>query len=165
MSTSSLSTGAPLNLCRACAFCHRLCEFVHWSCCFREPCFLSVFHSHRLLKKSFCLLFFKVLWDMRGGIDENILFKMLCHKLSYSPHVVQLWVFIFVPIHFRQKFLWWLLTKTLIFEYRRVLLGVILLLHSFNRTVVLFSPCTHGLPNPGSWPSNQYQICISWTGP
>jgi hypothetical protein len=80
------------------------------------------------------------------GCDRDIPFRAECSKVSHSLHIIWLWVSIFIPIYCRRKLLWWWLSKTLIYEYSRMSLGVTLLLCSFSRMVVL------GIP-PGPWDS------------
>lgn len=52
--------------------------------------------------------------------------------------ILSQWVPAFVFLHCRRKLLWRWLSKTLICECSRMSLGVILLLHSFSRTVFGF---------------------------
>jgi hypothetical protein len=70
------------------------------------------------------------------GLDRDIRFKAKYCKVFHSLYIVWLWVSVFVPIYCGRKLLWWLLSKRLIYEYRRMSWGASLLLHSFSRTVV-----------------------------
>lgn len=53
-----------------------------------------------------------------------------------SLSIAHLCVSVFVPIYWKWKLLWWWVIKTLIYVYRRMLLGVITLLQSFHRAAV-----------------------------
>jgi hypothetical protein len=66
-------------------------------------------------------------------------------------------------VHCREKGLWWWLSKTLTYEYRRMLLGVIILLLSINRTVVIgFSPRSLTYQVSASLAPKQCWICVSF---
>lgn len=56
------------------------------------------------------------------------------------PMYVQLWVSELIIIYFKNKFLWSVLSKTLINMYNNMVLGVILLLCSLNRLILQISP-------------------------
>lgn len=60
-----------------------------------------------------------------------------------------------VPNYCGEKFLWWWLSKTLMCEYSRIVLGVIWLLSSFNKTM-LFCVLL------GTWPI-KFQILRHWS--
>ena len=74
------------------------------------------------------------------GLDEDNRIWAECFLLSCSRHIAWLWVSVFVPIFCRRKLLWRWLNKALIYNHDRTLLGVILLLYSFSRTIVFGSP-------------------------
>lgn len=133
---SPLTTGTDpsgLDLCRPCDWCHSLWVYVCViPAVFRRPCFLGLFS---ILRRS--------------------LFKTDCSKVSPSLHIVQLWVSVFVPIYCRRGLLCRWLSETLICKYSRMLLGVILSLHSFSRTVVFSSsslPKSLSCLVSSSWP-------------
>lgn len=103
MSTSSLTTGpdpSGLDLCRPCEWCHSL----------------SLCVSFLLPLEGLVSLVFNIL--------RRNLFKTERSRVSPPLHMVQLWVFVFVPIHCRRELLWWWLSKTLVCECSRMLLGV-----------------------------------------
>lgn len=78
----------------------------------------------------------RVPWALRGRIWWRIPFRDGCSKVSHTLYIVWLWVSVFVHIFHRRKLFWRRLTKALIYEYSRISLGVISLLHFFYRTVV-----------------------------
>lgn len=95
-----------------------------YSCWFSGPCFLGVlqplWHSSYLLSLSF-----PEPWGEK--FDGDI-------KMSHFLHIIWQWVSVFVPILCR-KLLWWWLHKTLLSEYSRKSLRVILLPRSIGKTV------------------------------
>ena len=94
------STDPPfgLDLCRPCAYCHSLCEFM----CVgpvvsRQPCFLGVLHPLWILW-SFCLLFHWVTWTEGRDLMETPLLGLNIWRSSFF---CALWISVFVPIYFR----------------------------------------------------------------
>lgn len=59
---------------------------------------------------------------------------------SLTLHIVCLWISVCVPTCLRRWLLWWP-SKTLVYEYSRMSLGLVLLLSSFIRRVVVVFPC------------------------
>lgn len=141
-----------------------------WVCMYIRPvvsgryclnCLLGIIHYLWLLK-SFCFLFHIDFWALSGGFDEDILFWTKCSKVSHSLHIVQLWVFMLVPIYCKKELLWWELRKTLICGHGSLSLGVISLPYSFSRiTVVGFplGPMTYLVSGLATGMSS-----ISWSG-
>lgn len=82
---------------------------------------------------------------------------ILCTLASCRP--------LFIPIYFKRKLFWWRLSEALLYRYSRMLLGVILLLYYFSRTVLFLSSLPHVLFAfllvSGSWPLKQCQIWFS----
>jgi hypothetical protein len=74
-------------------------------------------------------------WGQGFGWDSPVRTEWFKGSLSYFLLIVQLWVCVFVPVYCKRKLLWWWLSKTLTYEFSRILLGVILLPCSFSRTV------------------------------
>lgn len=97
----------------------------------RRPCSFAVIHPCWLLQ-FFYLLFYTVPWTYGEGFNGDIPFRTECFKTSRSLYIVQLWLKVFVPIYCRRRLLSWWLSKSVIYEYSRMSLGVILLLHSFS---------------------------------
>lgn len=97
--------------------------------------FLSIMHL-LWLWQAFCLLFHIILQDR---FNEDNSFKSESSRGSHSLHVVWLWASVSVPFYCRWKLLsvWWWLSEVLICGHSRIPLGVISLLCSFNRTIVL----------------------------
>lgn len=62
--------------------------------------------------------------------------------LSHTVHNVWLWISTVLYILCRRKFLWWWLSKALLYEYSRMSLAVILLLLFLNKINIWFSPRT-----------------------
>lgn len=79
------------------------------------------------------------------GFNEDNPFRSECSKVSYTSSTVQLWVFVSVLIYCSRRLLWWWLSETLIYGYTRMLLAVIVLLHSLSIAVVFGFPL-------GAWP-------------
>lgn len=94
-------------------------------------CFLDVFHS---LPTEFSKLWRKG----EAIIDEDLPFRTECSKTSHSLFIFQLWVFVFAHIYWQRKILWcdWARCLPMNHAYSITLLGFILFLLSFNRTVV-----------------------------
>lgn len=93
------------------------------------------------------------------GYNECVTFRDEHLKFSYSLHVEQLWVSVLINIYCKEMLLWGWLNKALIYGYSSMLLGVILLLCSFSRTIVvdfLLGPRTYWTFE--SWPHWQCQL-------
>lgn len=73
----------------------------------------------------------------RKDLMETSHFKADHSRISYSLRLVWSYVFVFVSICCRRKLLWWWQD---IYEYSRLPLGVIPMLHSFSITVVFGFP-------------------------
>lgn len=150
MSTSPSRCWGPmcLDLCRPCASCCcHLCEFIGVSvllCLGGWSCFLGVFHSHWLLKVFLPPLLPSFLSPEERGLMKTSHLGLSIPKSIASLHDV-LCASVFVPIYFQRELLCPWLNKTLIYGCSRMLLGVIVVLPSFSRTVVF------GFPQ-GSWP-------------
>lgn len=100
----------------------------------RSSCFFGVFHSHWLLQ-SFCLIFYRVHGAFRRYFMKTFHLGISVPR-SLTVWTLFSWVSVFAPIYSRVNLFWWWLKKTLIYEYSRVLLGVILLLCSFSNIAV-----------------------------
>lgn len=83
---------------------------------------------------------FPELWE--EGFGGDILFRTKCSKVCHTVHNVWLWISTVLYILCRRKFLWWWLSKALLYEYSRMSLAVILLLLFLNKINIWFSPRT-----------------------
>lgn len=119
---------------------HTISDSMSWYV--QKPCCIKmdgcVLHPLCLLH-SFCL--FLLLWfscALGWVIDGNILFRT-DHFIvfPFCAYCLAYWVPIFVPIYLKENIFWWLLVKSLIYEYRKMSPEVILFLCFFSRTVVL----------------------------
>lgn len=72
------------------------------------------------------------------GIIEHTLLWKVHSKFSYSLHIDQLWVSVFIPC--KEKHLQWWLNDTLMYGYNDTLLRLILMLCLFTRIIVVCSP-------------------------
>lgn len=99
---------------------------------FRFPWFISVLLPYWLLY-SFYLLFCRVPWALRGGFQRDISFSSECSKVFHSLHIVITDFSIWSQILYR-KCLWLWRKETLIEDYSRKPLGVIL----YYRTIFSF---------------------------
>lgn len=61
-----------------------------------------------------------------------------CSKAFHYLHYDCLWVSVCVPICWERKFLWWWLSKALIYECSRMMLGVVFLLLFFLEQCYIF---------------------------
>jgi hypothetical protein len=122
----------------------------------RRPCFIGVLHLFWLLD-SVHFFFCKVSRDRGEKFDGDIPFKTQCYKVSYSLHIVQLWITIFVPISCRMKLLWWHLRNTLIYEHGKIQL-VIWLLCSLSISVVVGFLLSLPILDSGSWPCKKFLV-------
>ena len=115
-----------------------VCEFVcaHWPAVFRGICSLGVFYP---------LWFFLFLSQgclSSEGMDlvETPHLGPNVPRFALSAHCLAVELCsVFVPIYWKRKLLWWWLSKALVCEYSRTMLGSIyLFFHSFSRIVVGF---------------------------
>lgn len=141
---SSLSTEIPAphsgpDLCKPCPCCQSLWTHIciH-PALLRRPCFHGALHPLWLSQTLFIFssAVFPKAWQR--GIDGDIQFMSRVPRSQNSAHCS-------AAEQCYRKFLSWLLNKTLISEYSRMLLGLILLLCSFGRIVVFvfffLNPC------------------------
>jgi hypothetical protein len=146
---SLLHTGrmSGLNLCRPCACRHSLCEFICISPVVSERhCSLGIIHALWFLQ-SFCPLFHIVFWAPRWGYFMKISHLGLnVQGISFSTYcpVVCLYITYCLLQWSLSDGSWmrdWYISS-------RMSLGVILLLCSFSRTVILgVFPYVHSIPS------------------
>ena len=88
------------NYLRLCMLSYNLCDCMCIShSVFRKTCFLGALHSLWLFY-SLCLLFLKVLWALRGGIDGD-LFLGLSVPRSLTLNTV--WLLVSICSHLLQE--------------------------------------------------------------
>lgn len=132
--SSRTSSGG--DLCRLSAFCLSLSSSVPGSFWCGRPCFLDVLHPLWLLHSLLCLWFLHDLLSLEGKDLMEVSHLRLVIPRSLTLHNVYLWVSVFDLDCWRKKLLCCWLNKALIYEDRRMLLGDILMLCSFPRSVV-----------------------------
>lgn len=159
MSISDLSAGIQSGaaLCTLCLLPQPLWDYVHIiSAVFRRSCFFDVLHPLWL----FCLFFLGVPNAYVEELDRDISLELsvsrsltLCTLCSYGC----LNLFSFTA---KRKFLWWWLSKNLIYTYSRMSLGIILLLCYLSKTIVfVFTSKSLVSLVPGFWPPEH---CQGW---
>ena len=140
---SQLWTPSGLAQWKVFSYGHSLCEYM---CLEHLISLVSSIPTGSYNRFSSSSAWFYELW---GRFDRSILLMIECSKFSYTLHcpVVGLcFIFcLFSPIYYRRRFLWWWLSKIVVYSCSRILSGVILLLHSFHRTVIFGFPL-------GPWP-------------
>lgn len=149
--------GSTLDLCRLCPCCHSL-WWVHACISLvvsRGPLFLMIPILFPLESIHLSNVWFSEPW--RSRFDEGIPFRTDCNKISLSAHYPAMGLCF--CSHLLQENASLIMAETLIYEYSTILLGVILLLYSFNRTIVFdFLPKGRGgLSSLKSWPQEQCQ--------
>lgn len=134
-----LSTGTPsgLDLCKPCAQCQSLLAQI----CVSLDSLVSLVSS---IVASSCLLFpKKSLIPEEMDFDGDVPFRTEC--------LVILLVGLYIcSIYYRRKLLWQWMSKTVIYEYIRLLLGDILLACFFFRTIASGFPLVSGCWPPSS---------------
>jgi hypothetical protein len=100
---------------------------------FGRSCFLvSSVHSD-----TFYLLLHRFPWHLREGIWwRHTVDDWVFQGPSLYAHCPIVGLLFFLPIYCKRKLLWWWLSKTLIYECRRLSLAASLFFCSFSRTVV-----------------------------
>lgn len=102
-----LSAGTPsaLNLCRPCANCHSLCEFIYASVllCLEDTVSMKSFitsNSYNLSVSSST----QRAGPWGEGFDEDIPFRIKCFRVSHSLHTVQCVFLCYSPYTARRSF-------------------------------------------------------------
>lgn len=101
-----------LNQYKCYVCCYSLLEFINvlFLLCLRDM-FPSWNHLLPLALKIF-LFYYIDPWALRYGggyVDEGILFRAECAKVSHSMHIFQLWVSFLITIKCKKKLLWWVI--------------------------------------------------------
>jgi hypothetical protein len=122
---------------------------VHPSLLFRELGFLGLLHFAYVLIPCVPWVFREKAWWKPSPSD------LVFQGLLFSDHCLA----VSVSIWWRRKVLWWCLSKTLIYEYIRILVGVILCLFSRKVVSIWFYPWTLGYPVSGS---SKFKKCQLW---
>lgn len=103
-----------------------------------KPCFLGV-----LIPAGSFNLFASSSAEFPGpwgeGYEGDISFKAEYSKVSYSLHIVNLWLVVLVLISCERKIIWWYPRKALIYKYTWVSLVVYVVIF-FLKTVVFAFP-------------------------
>lgn len=110
----SSETLSGLNMSKLCACCHHIYKNI----CTSVLLFITygifylfwVMYSLRLPESSF--LFHIAPWAQRKGAWVGITFQNECSKITWSRHMIKIWVLIFLSINCKRKFLWWWLFMT-----------------------------------------------------
>lgn len=106
---------------------------------FRRLCFFGIHYHHQLL--TLCLPpLLQASLNPEAMMMETSHLGMSVLRSLLSLYIVWLWVSTLVPICCRKKLLWLWLGKKLTYEYSRMSLVIILLIHSLCRTEVLVFP-------------------------
>ena len=116
-------------------------------CPVRAPCLSELLYTIPVFLFPCCSPFLLVLTILQPSLPQGSLITegrelmetnhlMIGVPRSLTLRFVQLWISVFVPTYCGQELLWWWLSKTMTYNYSRMLLGVILLLGSSSRTVV-----------------------------
>lgn len=122
--------------CRTCACCHSLWEFIHVPAMVCLKCLDFLVFSISFGSYPIFTSFSRESPKSWGkGFDGDILFRAECFKFFHTLHIVWLWIYGFLQYCCRRKLLRWWVSKEGIHEHSRMSIGVILLLHSFIRTV------------------------------